>query len=158
MRVAVAHRHVCRLGLAQRTSAPLAHQLLAHAPQHGMQVVVAEALAAAVGIEGAVVPQQVVGLPRLGDGVLLVDAYVHILALRLSDLDPAGKRRVVVHVDLRHRTPHLGKYLFCCLHKCLSMSRCRISPPTPLQPLSISTPKFFGQRMAWGWRGVGGAQ
>ena len=73
-----------------------------------MQVVVAETLTAAVGIEGVVVPQQVVGLVRLGDGVLLVDALAHVGTGRLPYLYPSGERRVVVHVNLRHRTPHLG--------------------------------------------------
>ena len=108
MGVAMAHRHVCSLGFAQRAAAPLAYQFLAHTAQHLVQVVVAEALAAAVGIEGARVPQQVVGLVRLRDGVLLVDALPHVGPRRLPDLDPSGKRRVVIHINLRHRTPHSG--------------------------------------------------
>ena len=81
-----------------------------------MEVVVAEALAAAIGVEGVVVPQQVVGLVRFGDGMLLVDALVHIDAPRLPDLDPAGEGNVVVHVDLRDGAPHFGKNLLCSLH------------------------------------------
>ena len=81
-----------------------------------MEVVVAEALAAAIGVEGVVVPQQVVGLVRFGDGMLLVDALIHILSARLPDLDPAGEGNVVVHIDLRDGTPHFGKNLLCSLH------------------------------------------
>ena len=77
---------------------------------------VAEALAAAVSIEGVVVPQQVVGLVRFGDGVLLVDALVHIVAARLPDLDPAWEGNVVVHVYLRHGAPAVGEDLVYCLH------------------------------------------
>ena len=90
-----------------------------------MQVVVTKALAAAVGIEGVVVPQQVVGLVWLGDRVLLVDALPHIRACRLPNLNPAGERRVVVHVNLRHRAPHRGEYLFCRLHN-MSVVRYRL--------------------------------
>jgi hypothetical protein len=78
--------------------------------------VVAEALAAAVGVEGVVVPQQVVGLVRFGDGMLLVDALGHIGAARFPDLDPARESNVVVHVDLRDGTPAVGEDLVYCLH------------------------------------------
>ena len=77
---------------------------------------VAEALAAAVGIEGVVVPQQVVSLVRLGDRVLLVDTLRHISAGRFPDLDPAGEGNVVVHVDLRDFAPAIGEDLVYCLH------------------------------------------
>ena len=57
-----------------------------------------------------------VSFVRLGDGVLLVDALAHVGTRRLPYLYPARERRVVVHVYLRHRTPHGGEYLFCRLH------------------------------------------
>ena len=81
-----------------------------------MEVVVAETLAAAIGVEGVVVPQQVVSLVRFGDGVLLVDALGHIGAARFPDLDPAGESDVIVHVDLRDGTPAIGEDLVYCLH------------------------------------------
>ncbi|MDY6327374.1 MAG: hypothetical protein SPL47_08695 [Bacteroidales bacterium] len=116
IRIAVTHGHVCGLGFAQGTAAPLADEFLAHAAQEVVDVVVAEALAAAVGVEGVVVPQQVVGFVRFGDGVLLVDALVHIDAARLPDLDPSRKGDVVVHVDLRDLSVVVREYLVCALH------------------------------------------
>ena len=116
VRIAMAHGHVCRLCLAQGTAAPLADEFLAHAAQVVVQVVVAEALATAVGIEGVVMPQQVVRLERFGDRVLLVDALVYILSARLPDLNPSREGNVVVHIDLRDGTPHFGKNLLCSLH------------------------------------------
>ena len=118
------HRHVGSLGLAQRAAAPLTNKLLSHTAQHLMQVVVGKALATAVGIEGVVMPQQVICFVRLRDGVLLVDTFPHVGSRRLPYLYPAGKRRVVVHVNLRHRAPHRGEYLFCRLH---NMSVCPLS-------------------------------
>ena len=100
------------------------YQLFPHPAQHLVQVVVTEALATAIGIEGVVMPQQVVGLVWLGDGVLLVNTFAHVGTRRLPYLYPAGKRRVVVHVNLRHRPPHGGEYLFCRLH---NMSVCPLS-------------------------------
>ena len=116
VRIAMADGHVCRLCLAQGTATPLTDEFLAHAAQVVVEVVVAEALAAAVGIEGVVVPQQVVGLVRFRDGVLLVDALVHIDAARLPDLDPSREGNVIVHVDLRHYAPPVGEYLVYRLH------------------------------------------
>ena len=81
-----------------------------------MQVVVAETLAAAVGIESVVVPQQVVGLVWLGDGMLLIDAFPYIGTGGLSYLDPSWEGCVVVHVDLRYCTPIVGEDLVYCLH------------------------------------------
>ena len=77
---------------------------------------VSEALAAAVGIEGVVVPQQVVGLVGFRDGMLLVDAFVHIVTAGLPNLYPSWERCVVVHVDLRYRASPVGEYLVYCLH------------------------------------------
>ena len=81
-----------------------------------MEVVIAEAFAAAIGVEGVVVPQQMVSLVRFGDGMLLVDALIHILSARLPDLDPAWEGNVVVHVDLRDFAPAIGEDLVYCLH------------------------------------------
>lgn len=116
VRIAMAHSHVCRLRLAQGAAAPLANEFLAHTAQVVVEVVVAEALAAAIGVEGVVVPQQMVSLVRFGDGMLLVDALIHIDAARLPDFDPAWEGNVVVHVDLRDSTSAVGEDLVYCLH------------------------------------------
>ena len=49
------------------------------------------------------------------------------------------------------------RHPFCRLRNMLILSRFSKAPPTPLQPLSISALKFFGDRLERGWRGVGGA-
>ena len=81
-----------------------------------MKVVVAETLAAAVGIKSVVVPQKVVGFVWFGDGMLLIDAFPHIGAGGLSYLDPSWEGCVVVHVNLRYRPPLVRKYLVYRLH------------------------------------------
>ena len=61
-------------------------------------------------------PQQVVGLVWLGDGMLLIDAFPHIGTGGLSYLYPSREGCVVVHVDLRDSTAIVGEDLAYCLH------------------------------------------